>query len=50
MTEHGYTESCKDCGKTIYWVQDLGVWYHWNQIDMLTCPAERITPADRAEV
>jgi hypothetical protein len=40
-----YTESCKDCSKTIYWVEDLGLWYHWNLADMLTCPSAKVEPA-----
>ena len=39
-------KTCKDCGKRIYWVDDLGVWYHWNQMDMLTCPSLKVEPAE----
>lgn len=38
--------TCKDCGKKIYWVDDLSLWYHRDLRDMLTCPAVTIEPAE----
>lgn len=36
--------NCKGCGKRIYWVDDLGLWYHSGLYDMLTCPADVVEP------
>ena len=38
-------DTCKNCGKPIYWLDDLGLWYHWNLADALHCP----TPSYQVE-
>ena len=39
------TDTCKTCGKPIYWVSHLQLWYHEHSTDMLTCPAAVVEPA-----
>ena len=36
---------CKDCGKPIYWVEDLALWYHDSLADSLACPSTDVEPA-----
>lgn len=40
------TSTCKDCGKPIYWVDDLSLWYHQRLSDALYCQAIYVEPAE----
>lgn len=40
---------CNDCRGEIYWVDNLGCWYHMSTADMLTCPAGEVERAEQTE-